>query len=83
MPFLPVWHCRRQSAKPLKSFAAGIAGAGGMYSPIPYEAQDPPRPQNSLIGGPRPHAGGGAPDPKIFLGSLGSPNAYIIYKLGG
>ncbi len=55
----------------------------GFEGPILYEARDPPKPQNSLIGGPRPHIGGGAPDPKIFLGSLGSPNTYIIYKLGG
>ena len=43
----------------------------------------PQNPQNSLSQGPGPHIGGGAPDPKIFLGSLDSPNTYIICKLGG
>ena len=32
LPVLPVWLCRRQSAKASKTFAAGNAGAGGMYS---------------------------------------------------
>ena len=31
LPVLPVWLCRRQSAKASKTFAAGNAGAGGMY----------------------------------------------------
>ena len=61
----------------------GLRAPSPMKPGTPYEARDPPRPQNSLIGGPRPHIGGGAPDPKIFLGSLDSPNTYIICKLGG
>ena len=32
LPVLPVWLCRRQSAKASKTFAAGNAGAGGMYT---------------------------------------------------
>ena len=55
----------------------------GLRAPSPMEPGTPQNPQNSLIGGPRPHIGGGAPDPKIFLGSLDSPNTYIICKLGG
>ena len=55
----------------------------GLRAASPMMPRTPRRPQNSFIGGPRPHIDGGAPDPKIFLGSLGSPNTYIIYKLGG
>ena len=32
LPVLPVWLCRRQSAKASKTFAAGNTGAGGMYT---------------------------------------------------
>ena len=51
--------------------------------PHPHGTWDPPNTSFwGHLGGPGVHEGG-VPRPQFFLGSLGSPNTYIIKRLDG